>query len=62
MSNHPEPIAFMQDLKALHEAILNGDAKTAKATTEAALAAGIGAADPGAGIHDAGNGRSGPPF
>ena len=41
MSNHPEPIAFMQDLKALHEAILNGDAKTAKATTEAALAAGI---------------------
>ena len=31
----------MQDLKPLHEAVLNGDAKTAKATTEAALAAGI---------------------
>jgi corrinoid protein of di/trimethylamine methyltransferase len=31
----------MQDLKPLHEAILNGDAKTAKATTEAALAAGV---------------------
>jgi corrinoid protein of di/trimethylamine methyltransferase len=31
----------MPDLKQLHEAILNGDAKTAKATTEQALAAGI---------------------
>jgi corrinoid protein of di/trimethylamine methyltransferase len=31
----------MPDLKPLHEAILNGDAKTAKATTEAALAAGV---------------------
>jgi len=31
----------MQDLKALHEAVLNGDAKTAKAVTEQALAAGI---------------------
>lgn len=31
----------MQDLKPLHDAILNGDAKTAKATTEAALAAGV---------------------
>src|ERR1017187_3148583 len=30
----------MQDLKALHEAILNGNAKAAKATTEAALADG----------------------
>ena len=30
----------MQDLKPLHNAILKGDAKTAKATTEAALAAG----------------------
>jgi len=30
----------MQDLKPLHDAILKGDAKTAKATTEAALAAG----------------------
>lgn len=31
----------MQDLQLLHNAILNGDAKTAKATTEQALAAGI---------------------
>ncbi len=31
----------MQDLKSLYEAVLNGDAKTAKATTEAALAAGV---------------------
>jgi corrinoid protein of di/trimethylamine methyltransferase len=31
----------MQDLKILHDAILNGDAKTAKATTEQALAAGV---------------------
>jgi len=31
----------MQDLKPLYEAVLNGDAKTAKATTEAALAAGV---------------------
>jgi corrinoid protein of di/trimethylamine methyltransferase len=31
----------MQDLKALYEAVLNGDAKTAKATTKQALAAGI---------------------
>ena len=31
----------MQDLKPLHDAILKGDAKTAKATTEAALAAGV---------------------
>lgn len=30
----------MQDFKPLHDAILNGDAKTAKTTTEAALAAG----------------------
>jgi len=30
----------MQDFKPLHDAILKGDAKTAKATTEAALAAG----------------------
>jgi corrinoid protein of di/trimethylamine methyltransferase len=31
----------MQDLKPLHDAVLNGDAKTAKAITEAALAAGV---------------------
>ena len=31
----------MQDLKPLHDAIITGDAKTAKATTEQALAAGI---------------------
>ena len=31
----------MPDLKPLREAILSGDAKTAKATTEAALAAGL---------------------
>ncbi|HTY87099.1 MAG TPA: corrinoid protein [Candidatus Acidoferrum sp.] len=31
----------MQDLKALHEAIISGNAKTAKAVTEQALAAGI---------------------
>jgi corrinoid protein of di/trimethylamine methyltransferase len=31
----------MPDLKLLHAAILNGDAKTAKAMTEAALAAGV---------------------
>jgi len=31
----------MTDLKPLHEAIITGDAKTAKATTEAALAAGL---------------------
>jgi len=31
----------MQDLKSLHDAILKGDAKTAKATTKAALAAGV---------------------
>ena len=31
----------MQDLKLLHDAVLNGDAKTAKAVTEAALAAGV---------------------
>lgn len=31
----------MQDLKPLYEAILNGDAKTAKTTTEQALAAGV---------------------
>jgi 5-methyltetrahydrofolate--homocysteine methyltransferase len=31
----------MQDLKPLHEAILKGDAKTAKTTTEQALAAGV---------------------
>ena len=31
----------MQDLQILHEAILKGDAKTAKAVTEQALAAGI---------------------
>ena len=31
----------MQDLKLLHDAILNGDAKTAKAVTEKALAAGM---------------------
>jgi 5-methyltetrahydrofolate--homocysteine methyltransferase len=31
----------MPDLKPLHEAIITGDAKTAKATTEAALAAGL---------------------
>ena len=30
----------MQDLKPLHDAILNGDAKTAKAVTDTALAAG----------------------
>lgn len=30
----------MPNLQALHDAVLNGDAKTAKATTEAALAAG----------------------
>ena len=31
----------MPDLKPLHDAVLNGDAKTAKAVTEAALAAGV---------------------
>jgi corrinoid protein of di/trimethylamine methyltransferase len=31
----------MQDLKPLHDAILSGDAKTAKTTTEQALAAGV---------------------
>ena len=31
----------MPDLKPLYDAILNGDAKTAKATTEAALASGV---------------------
>jgi 5-methyltetrahydrofolate--homocysteine methyltransferase len=31
----------MQDLKPLHDAILNGDAKTAKSTVETALAAGV---------------------
>jgi corrinoid protein of di/trimethylamine methyltransferase len=31
----------MQDLKPLHEAVLNGDAKTARAITETALAAGV---------------------
>jgi len=31
----------MQDYKPLYEAVLNGDAKTAKATTEIALAAGM---------------------
>jgi corrinoid protein of di/trimethylamine methyltransferase len=31
----------MQDLKPLHDAILNGDAKTARTTTEQALAAGV---------------------
>ena len=31
----------MQDLKLLHDAVLNGDAKTAKAVTKAALAAGV---------------------
>ena len=30
----------MQDLKPLYEAIINGDAKLARSTTEAALAAG----------------------
>jgi 5-methyltetrahydrofolate--homocysteine methyltransferase len=31
----------MADLKQLHDAVLNGDAKTAKAVTETALAAGV---------------------
>ena len=31
----------MQDLQALHDAVLNGDAKTAKSLTEQALAAGV---------------------
>jgi 5-methyltetrahydrofolate--homocysteine methyltransferase len=31
----------MPDLQALHDAVLNGDAKSAKAITEAALAAGV---------------------
>ncbi|MGA3267728.1 MAG: corrinoid protein [Verrucomicrobiota bacterium] len=31
----------MQDLKPLHDAILNGDAKTARTTTEQAIAAGV---------------------
>lgn len=31
----------MTDLKTLHEAVLSGDAKTAKSTTEQALAAGV---------------------
>ncbi len=31
----------MQDLKSLHDAILNGDAKTARTTTEQALADGV---------------------
>ena len=36
-----KPDDFMQDFKPLYEAVLNGDAKTAKATTETALAAGV---------------------
>ncbi|MGA2180254.1 MAG: corrinoid protein [Verrucomicrobiota bacterium] len=40
MNNQTNGKATMQDLKPLHDAILKGDAKTAKATTEAALAAG----------------------
>jgi 5-methyltetrahydrofolate--homocysteine methyltransferase len=39
----------MQDLKPLYDAILTGDAKTAKSTTEQALAAGM---DPGKLVHD----------
>ena len=35
----------MQDLQALHDAILNGDAKAARALTDQALAAGAGAMD-----------------
>ncbi len=34
-------VSIMQDLKLLHEAVLNGDAKTAKTVTESALAAGV---------------------
>ena len=41
ISDQHEPTEFMQDLKPLHDAILNGDAKAAKAVTEAALAAGV---------------------
>jgi 5-methyltetrahydrofolate--homocysteine methyltransferase len=40
LNNQTNGEATMQDLKPLHNAILKGDAKTAKATTEAALAAG----------------------
>jgi 5-methyltetrahydrofolate--homocysteine methyltransferase len=40
LNNQTNGEATMQDLKPLHDAILKGDAKTAKATTEAALAAG----------------------
>jgi corrinoid protein of di/trimethylamine methyltransferase len=40
LNNQTNGKATMQDLKPLHDAILKGDAKTAKATTEAALAAG----------------------
>jgi len=36
-----KPDDFMQDFKPLYEAVLNGDANTAKATTETALAAGV---------------------
>ena len=50
----------MHDLKPLEDAILTGDAKTAKAATEQALAAGIAPLKLVAGPHDAGDGRSGP--
>jgi len=36
-----KPDDFMQNFKPLYEAVLNGDANTAKATTETALAAGV---------------------
>ena len=38
---HAERLKPMPDLKQLHDAVLNGDAKTAKSVTEQALAAGV---------------------
>jgi 5-methyltetrahydrofolate--homocysteine methyltransferase len=40
-SEQHNQLKTMQDLKPLHDAILKGDAKTAKTTTEQALAAGV---------------------
>ena len=41
MTNNTNTNTNMPDLKPLYDAVLNGDAKTAKATTEQALAAGV---------------------
>jgi 5-methyltetrahydrofolate--homocysteine methyltransferase len=40
-SDQHNQLKTMQDLKPLHDAILKGDAKTAKTTTEQAIAAGV---------------------